>query len=98
MAPAKIPASAEGVSTGAGAVEGFVKVVLEFVIREFSCLITAPDQVFAGFRLGIESIDEGSQATADAIAHDCIADLPTDRVGHGDRLVVRGPNNEADSK
>jgi hypothetical protein len=41
-----------------GSVEGFTKVMLECFIGEFSCLITAPDQVFTRFGLGVESIDE----------------------------------------
>jgi hypothetical protein len=96
MARANKRASAEGSATGAGSIEGFVKVVLEFFIGELSCLIAAPDQVVARFGLGIESIDEGPQSPADAIAHDRVANLPTDRVGHGDRVVVR-PRNETDS-
>ncbi len=98
MAPEKVRAKIEGDSTGSGPVEGFVKVVLEFFIGELSCLITAPDQVFAGFGLGVESIDECSQAATDPITNDRVADLPADRVGHGDRVVVRGPDDEADSK
>jgi hypothetical protein len=41
-----------------GSVEGFAKVTLEFFIGEFSCLITAPDQVFTRFGLGVESVDK----------------------------------------
>jgi len=57
MAPEKVRASGES-STGAGSVERFLKVVLKFFIREFSCLITTPDQVFTRFGLGVESVDE----------------------------------------
>jgi hypothetical protein len=73
-------------------------VVLEFVIGEFSCLITAPDQVFTRFGLGVESVDECPQAPPDPIADNRVADLSTDRVGHGDRLDVGGPSDIADSK
>jgi hypothetical protein len=45
-------------SEGAGSVEGFTKVTLECFIGEFSCLITAPDQVFTRFGLGVESIEK----------------------------------------
>jgi hypothetical protein len=74
-----------GVSARSRSVEGLTKVMLEFFIGEFSCLITAPDQVFTRFGLGIESIDECPQPPADPIANDRIADLSTDRVGHSDR-------------
>jgi hypothetical protein len=73
-------------------------VVLEFFIREFSCLITTPDQVFTRYGLGVESVDERSQAPPDPIANDCVADLSPDRVGHGDRLGVRGPGDVTNSK
>jgi hypothetical protein len=73
-------------------------VLLEFFIGEFSCLITTPDQVFTRFRLGVESVDECPQAPTDPIAYDRVADLSTDRVGHGDRVGVGGPSNVADSK
>jgi hypothetical protein len=46
------------ISARSGSIEGLAKVMLEFFIGEFSCLITAPDQVFTRFGLGIESIDE----------------------------------------
>jgi hypothetical protein len=46
------------ISACPGSVEGLAKVMLEFFIGEFSCLITAPDQVFTRFGLGVESIDE----------------------------------------
>jgi hypothetical protein len=42
MAPAKIRATGER-STGAGSLERFMKVTLEFFIGEFSCLISTPD-------------------------------------------------------
>jgi hypothetical protein len=72
--------------------------MLEFFIGEFSCLITTPDQVFTRYGLGVESVDECPQAPPDPIANDRVADLSTDRVGHGDRLGVRGPGDETDSK
>jgi hypothetical protein len=81
-----------------GSTKGFVKVLLEFCIGEFSCLITAPDQVFTRLGLGVESVDERSQSPPDPISNDRIADLSTDRVGDGDRRVIGGASNEADSK
>ncbi len=45
-------------SERARSLEGFAKVLLEFVIGEFSCLISAPDQVFTRLGLGVEAIDE----------------------------------------
>jgi hypothetical protein len=38
--------------------KGFGEVVLELLIGEVSCLITAPDQVITRFGLGIEAIDQ----------------------------------------
>jgi hypothetical protein len=58
--------------------------MLEFFIGEFSCLVTAPDQVFTRFGLGVESVDECPQSPADPIANHRVTDLSTDRVGHGD--------------
>jgi hypothetical protein len=92
-------ARATGVaSERAGSVEGFAKVMLEFFIGEFSCLITTPDQVFTRAGLGVESIDERPQATADPIANNRIADLSTDRVGHGHCADVGRLSDETDSK
>jgi hypothetical protein len=71
-------------SESAGSIEGFAKVVLEFFIGEVSCLISAPDQVFTRLGLGVECVDECPQTPADPIANNRIADLSTDRVGHGD--------------
>jgi hypothetical protein len=85
-------------STSAGSLERFVKVVLEFFIGEFSCLITAPDQVVTRFGLGVESVEECAQAPTDPVANDRVADLSTDGVRHGDRVDVRGSSNVADSK
>jgi len=42
----RIAHASDEASERAGACEGFSKVMLEFVIGEFSCLISAPDQVF----------------------------------------------------
>jgi hypothetical protein len=81
-----------------GSAEGFAKVTLEFFIGEFSCLITAPDQVFTRFGLGVESIDKCPQAPAYPIANNRIADPSTDRVGHGDCAEVRRFSDETDSK
>jgi hypothetical protein len=97
MIATKARASGER-SARAGSFERFGKVLLKCSIGEFSCLITTPDQVFTRFRLGVESVDEGAQTPADPIADDRVADLPTDRVSHGDVLVVRGPRHETDSK
>jgi hypothetical protein len=72
-------------------------VVLEFFIGEISCLVTAPDQVFTRFRLGVESIEECAQTSADSVTNDRIADLSTDRVGHG-HWSVRRLRDETDSK
>jgi hypothetical protein len=69
-------------SERAGACEGFSKVMLEFVIGEFSCLISTPDQVFTRLGLGVKSIEECPQAPTDPVANNRIADLSTDRVGH----------------
>ena len=84
-------------SEGAGSAEGFAKVVFEFFIGEISCLVTALDEVFTRFWLGVESIEECAQTSADSVTNDRIADLSTDRVGHGDRSA-RGLCNETDSK
>jgi hypothetical protein len=98
MGPDNIRASCESRSAGAGSLERFVKVVLEFFIGEFSCLITTPDQVLTRFGLGVESIDECPQAPTDPIANHRVANLSPDRVGHGDASGIRGPRDEADSK
>jgi|ERR1700691_1834714 hypothetical protein len=98
MGPEDIRASSEGRSAGAGSAEGFVEVMLEFFIGEFSCLITAPDQVVTRFGLGVESVEECPQTPADPIANNRIADLSTDRVSHGHRVGIGGPSNETDSK
>jgi hypothetical protein len=85
------------ISEGAGSVEGFAKVVMEFFISEISCLVTALDQVFTRFGLGVESVEECAQTSADSVTNDRIADLSADRVGHSDGRV-RGLRNETDSK
>jgi hypothetical protein len=56
--------------------------MLEFVIGEFSCLISTPDQVFTRLGLGVKTIEERPQAPADPVANNRIADLSTDRVRH----------------
>jgi hypothetical protein len=81
-----------------GSVEGFTQVMLEFVIGELSCLITAPDQVVARLGLGVESIDERPQTPADPVAHNRVADLSTDRVRHAHTGRVRDIGNETNSK
>jgi hypothetical protein len=43
---------------GTGSPKGFVEVVLEFFIGEFSCLVSAPDQVLTGFGLRVEVVHE----------------------------------------
>jgi hypothetical protein len=85
-------------SERARALEGLAKVLLEFVIGEFSCLISTPDQVFTRVGLGVEAIDECPQAPSDPVADNRVADLSTDRVGHGDRRVVRRRSDVTDSK
>ena len=91
-------ARASGESVGAGALERLAKVMLEFFIGEFSCLITAPDQVVTRVGLGVESVDECPQTPADPVANNRIADLSTDRVGHTDIGRVRDLSDETDSK
>ena len=81
-----------------GSVEGFAEVTPKFFIGEPSCLITTPDQVFTRFGLGVESIDKCAQATTDPIANNRIANLSTNRVGHGDRAHVGRLSDETDSK
>jgi hypothetical protein len=88
MALRKTRASVEP-SEGAGASKGFAKVMLEFFIGEFSCLISTPDQVFTRMGLGVESVEECPQAPADPVANNRVADLSTDRVRHGDCGHVR---------
>jgi hypothetical protein len=96
---AAISGRANGVtSERSGSVEGFTQVMLEFFIGEFSCLITAPDQVVTRVGLGVESIDECPQTPADPVANNRIADLSTDRVGHTDIGRVRDLSDETDSK
>jgi hypothetical protein len=72
--------------------------MLEFFIGEFSCLITAPDQVVTRFGLGVESVDECAQTPADPIANNRIADLSTDRVGHANSAGIRDLRDETNSK
>jgi hypothetical protein len=94
-----ISGRASGVSSeGSGSVEGFTQVMLEFFIGEFSCLITAPDQVVTRVGLGVESVDECPQTPADPVANNRIADLSTDRVRHPDVGRVRDLSDETDSK
>jgi hypothetical protein len=61
-----------------------VEVVMEFVIREVSCLKTTSDQVTTRMRLRVEVIDKSPKSPADSIANYRIADLSTDRVRHAD--------------
>jgi hypothetical protein len=42
----------------ASSLKSFVEVVLEFVIREVSCLVSAPDQVLTGLGLRVEMVHE----------------------------------------
>jgi hypothetical protein len=72
--------------------------MLEFFIGEFSCLVTAPDQVFTRFGLGVESVNECPEPPADPIAHDRVTDFATDRVRHGDRGDAIFFSDETDSK
>jgi hypothetical protein len=97
MAPISTRAAGES-STRRGSVKGFVQVMLEFFIGEFSCLITTPDQVFTRFGLGVESVEQRSQASADSIANNRIADLSADRVRHGNGTGLRVLFDETDSK
>jgi hypothetical protein len=72
--------------------------MLEFFIGESSCLVSTSDQVFTRLWWGVESVDECPQTPADSIANNRVADLSTDRVGHGDTAVVRRRSDETDSK
>ena len=65
-----------------------LEVVSKFVIREFSCLIIAPDQVVTRLGLGIEVVHKCPQSTANPVTNNRIADLSTDRVGHLDGGVL----------
>jgi hypothetical protein len=57
MDPMKTRATGDDLArTGSG--EGFVEVVLEFFIGEFSCLVSAPDQVLTGFGLRVEVVHQ----------------------------------------
>jgi len=56
--------------------------VLEFFIREASCLKTTPDQVTARSGLGGKYIKKCSKSPADSIAYDRVADLSTDHERH----------------
>jgi hypothetical protein len=67
---------------GVGSVKGLVEVVAKFVIGEFSCLKTTPDQVGTRLRLRFKVVDEGSESAADSIANNRVSDLSTDRVRH----------------
>ena len=46
------------VSACAGSLKSFVEVALELVIREVSCLVSAPDQVLTGLGLRVEMVHE----------------------------------------
>jgi hypothetical protein len=84
--------------TRAGSLKGFLEVVLEFFIREISCLVSAPDQVLTGFGLRVEVVHECPQTPANSVANNRIADFSTDRVSHGNGRTLRGLGNETDSK
>jgi len=81
---------------GTGATEGFGEVMLELLIGEVSCLITAPDQVVTRLGLGIEVVHECPQSASDLVANNRISDLPADRVGHGNFRSGSGVLDETD--
>jgi hypothetical protein len=95
--PTKTAATGDDL-TRAGSLEGFVEVVLEFFIGEFSCLVSAPDQVLTGLGLRVELVDKCPKSPADLVANNRIADFSTDRVGHCHRRTLRGVGDETDSK
>jgi len=64
------------------ATEGMLEVVLEFFIREASCLKTTPDQVTARLGWGGKGIKKCSKSPADSITDNRVADLPTDHERH----------------
>jgi hypothetical protein len=70
------------VLVGVGSVKGLVEVVAKFVIGEFSCLKTTPDQVRTRLRLRFKVVDECTEPAADSVANDRVSDLSTDRVRH----------------
>jgi len=72
--------------------------MLELLIGEVSCLITAPDQVVTRFGLGIKFVHECPQTASDLIADNRISDLSADRVGHGNFRNWSGVLDETDSK
>jgi hypothetical protein len=82
--------------TGSG--EGFIEVVLEFFIGEFSCLVSAPDQVLTGLGLRVEVVHQCPQPPTNLVAHNRIADFSTDRVRHCDGRTFGGVGDETDSK
>jgi hypothetical protein len=51
-----------------GSTKGLLEMVLEFFIREVSCLKTTPDQVTTRFGLGGKDIKKCSKSAADSIA------------------------------
>ena len=69
----------------------------KLVIGEFSCLITAPDQVVARLGSGIEFVHKCPQSAAGPVANNRIADLSTDRVGHFVAGEFRGDFYETNS-
>jgi hypothetical protein len=81
--------------TGSG--KSFDEVVLEFFIGEFSCLVSAPDQVLTGLGLRVEVVHQCPQAPANSVANNRIADFSTDRVSHCNGRTLRGLGNETDS-
>jgi hypothetical protein len=58
--------------------------VLEFFIREVSCLKTTPDQVITRLGWGGKDIKKCSESSADSIAYNRVADLPVDHERHVD--------------
>jgi hypothetical protein len=96
MAPTNTRATGDDLAR-AGSLEGFVEVVLEFFIGEFSCLVSAPDQVLTGLGLRVEVVHQCPQAPANSVANNRIADFSTDRVSHCNGRTLRGLGNETDS-
>jgi hypothetical protein len=97
MTPMKAWATGDDLAR-TGSLEGFVEVVLEFVIREISCLVSAPDQVLTGLGLRVEVVQECPKSPANTVPYHRIADFSTDRVSHGDRRTLSGFGDETDSK
>jgi hypothetical protein len=74
-----------------------MKVVLEFVIRKFPCLITTPDQVITRCRLRAKVVHDGPKSTPDPITDHCVADLSTNCVRYCHRRDCFGYRYETDS-